>query len=261
MKLTVLGSSSAIFNPKVPYRYPASHLIEVKGCKILFDAGIGVLPQITKLGLTVSEISVIAISHFHADHFVIQPLLQAYFLEGKFGGNKPSLHLLGPKGLIERVKTGFDQSGFSYDNDLVPNVDISFTEYEDGQNVSIVDGVTLTPYKTIHYELDAYALRLESGNKALAYSGDSTVSDGLEKSAKSADLFLCEAFRYVGQDSDMGHVSARDAAITAQKADSKKLVLTHYSGNDSNSDIEAEARASGFVGEISVAIDLDTYNL
>lgn len=261
MKLTVLGSSSAIFNPKVPYRYPASHLIEVKGCKFLFDAGIGVLPQITKLGLTVSDISVIAISHFHADHFVIQPLLQAYFLEGKFGGNKPSLHLLGPKGLIERVKTGFDQSGFSYHNDLMPNVDLGFTEFEDGQAVELSDNISITPFKTKHYALDAYALRLESEGKSLAYSGDSTISDGLEASAKSSDLFLCEAFRYVGQESDLGHVSAYDAAVIAKKAKSKNLVITHYSGNDSIDAIENEAKKSGFIGEISVASDLSIFKI
>lgn len=84
MKLTVLGSGAGIFNPKEDYRYPSAHLIETKNVNILFDAGVGVLPQITRLGMTINQISVIAISHFHGDHNVIQPLLQASFLEARY---------------------------------------------------------------------------------------------------------------------------------------------------------------------------------
>ena len=259
MKLTVLGSSSAIFNPKTPYRYPASHLVEADGIKILLDAGIGVMPQLAKLGMVITDVSVIAISHFHADHFTLQPLLQAYFLEGKFGGHKATLHILGPTGIEERARIGFDQSGFSYADDFLPNVDVRYSEYDDKQKIEIAESLVLTPFKTLHFGLDAYALRLENDATSLAYSGDSTVSDGLEAAAQKTDIFLCEAFTRVGGVSDQGHLTPHDAAALAARAQTKQLVLTHYSGFDEADSILAEANTADFGGVVAVANDLDSY--
>lgn len=259
MKLTVLGSGAAIFNPRKDYRYPASHLVEIQNNRVLLDAGIGVLPQITKLGMVIGDIDTIAISHFHADHFTLQPLLQAYFLEGKLNGIKPSLHILGPTGIEERARTGFDQSGFSYVDDLLPNVNIRYTEYRDKEKVKLSEGAFLIPFRTKHFGLDAYSLRIEADDKKLAYSGDSTVSDGLNAAAKDADIFLCEASTLVGKPSDQGHVNSHDAADVAAKADSRKLVITHYSGYDTTDSIMEFAKTSDFTGDIEVATDLSSY--
>lgn len=261
MKLTVLGSSSAIFNTQSEYRYPAAHLIEHGNSRILLDAGVGVLPQITRLGLTVGDIQTICISHFHADHFAIQPLLQAYFLEGKFADNKPTLHILGPVGIKERVITGFDQSGFSYNTDLVPHVNLTISEYTDAVPITVEGGMNVIPYKTLHYGLDAYALRVEANGKVLAYSGDSTVSAGLENAARYADIFLCEAATKVGQLSDEGHVNPYDAAEVAKRANAKRLVITHYSGFDSEISILENAQETDFGGEITIARDLNSYEV
>lgn len=260
MKLKVLGSGAAMFNPGAPYRYPASHLVQTSKGNILLDAGIGVLPQITNLGLVVGDITTIAISHFHADHFTLQPLLQAYMLEGKFKGNKLALHMLGPKGIEERARIGFDQSGFSYKDDFLPNVEVKFTEYTDKEKVELYDEVFLTPFATNHYGLDAYALRIEA-DKTITYSGDSTVSVGLETAAKDVDLFLCEASALAGNPSDAGHLNPKDAAEVAARAGSKRLVITHYSGHDSVDVIAQDARGSSFTGKIDVATDLSSYEI
>lgn len=262
MKLTVLGSGSAIFNPKAEYRYPAAHLVETKNTKILLDAGLGVLPQITKLGLTVADIPVIAVTHFHADHCNLTPLMQLYFLHSKYmGGDKPNLHILGPKGIIERAKLSFDQSGFSYADDFEPNVNITYTEYEDSSAIHLNKDITLIPYKTAHYTLDAYALRVETPEGVIAYSGDSAASDGLVTCAQNVDLFLCEAFVATDKPSDLGHVNPKDAAELAKKAGSKKLVLTHYPGYESIDEIKTSALQAGFAGDIDVAVDLSSYEV
>ncbi len=259
MKLTVLGSGAALFNPTAPYRYPASHLVEIDGQHVLLDAGLGVLPQITKLGLTVGDIQTMVISHFHIDHFNIQPLLQRYFLDGKFGGKKVKLHLIGPPGIAERAKVGFNQCGFDFDEDFLPNVDYKVTEFSDQQPILISDNTHLIPRKTTHYKVDAYAVRLEAGDAVVAYSGDSTNDDALVASAKDADIFICEASAPVHKDSDTGHLNPGDAAKTAQKAHAKHLVLAHYSGHDSAEDILASAQSTEFEGQVSVASDLDVF--
>ena len=258
MKLTVLGSGAALFDPTTPYRFPASHLVEIDGQHVLLDAGLGVLPQITKLGLTIGDIHTIVISHFHIDHFNIQPLLQRYFLDGRFAGKKVKLHLIGPPGIAGRAKIGFNQCGFDFDEDFLPNVDYKVTEFVDAQPIIIASNARVIPRKTTHYKVDAYAVRLESDGTVIAYSGDSTNDDVLVTTAKDADIFICEASAQVGKDSDAGHLNPADAAQTAHKAGARQLVITHYSGHDSVDDILKAARTSDFTGELSVANDLDT---
>lgn len=259
MKLTVLGSGAALFDPTVPYRFPASHLVETDGQSILLDAGLGVLPQITKLGLTLGDINMIVISHFHIDHFNIQPLLQRYFLDGKFAGKKVKLHLIGPPGIADRAKIGFNQCGFDFDEDFLPNVDYSVSEFVDGQPIAISGSTRIIPFKTTHYKVDAYAIRVESADKILAYSGDSTNDVALVAAAKDADIFICEASTPVNKTSDTGHLNPIDAGHTAQQAEAKHLILTHYSGHDSAEKILDAVRTSAFDGRVSVATDLDTF--
>lgn len=263
MKLTILGSSSAIFNEEAEYRFPAAHLIEVPHSRILLDASIAVLPQLNALDLSVEDIQTICISHFHADHCNLQPIMQAYFLKGKFSDaqQKPSLRICGPSGIKERVISGFNYGGFSYDNDFLPNVHISYTEYEDGASFVLDNGVSVTPHKTVHYGLDAYTLRLEYEQKTLCYSGDTARSEGLLRAAQNVDLFLCEASNRVGQASDEGHLNPEEVALIGKEVYAKRIVMTHYSGFDSEIKMLENAQETDFPGEITVARDLGAYEI
>jgi ribonuclease BN (tRNA processing enzyme) len=74
-------------------------------------------------------------------------------------------------------------------------------------------------------------------------------------------LFLCEASCAIGRDSDAGHLNPKDAAEIAARAGSKELVLTHYSGKDSEAEMINDARKSSFGGDIDVATDLSSYEV
>lgn len=162
--------------------------------------------------------------------------------------------------MARRVEDGFNDMGFSYEADLLPNVELTITEYQDGVPVTLDDDVVLTPFKTKHYLMDAYALRLESADKVLAYSGDSTISEGIKSSAREAELFLCEASSRVGQESDDGHLSPSDVGKLATELGVGQVVVTHYSGFDPIADIE-QAVTSNFSGQVSIAQDLSSYTI
>jgi len=96
-------------------------------------------------------------------------------------------------------------------------------------------------------------MRITAGGRSLAYSADSAPCDELIKLAREADLFLCEASYLEGEDNPPDiHLTGKEAAEHAARADAKRLMLTHlvpWGDRDRTFD---EA-ASVYDGDITVA--------
>lgn len=259
MKVTVLGSGLTVTDLGLDYRYPASHLVEAGGKKILLDVSIGTLPQLSKLELKPTDISTVCISHYHADHFAIEPFLQAFYILAKKTSEKIDLRIIGPSDIERRVRDGMKVRNYSFDNDILQYINLVFEPYEDGKAAQLSKDVSVTPFKTVHSTLEAYTLRVESGGKVIAYSGDSSATRALEKVAKDSDVFLCEAAFVVGRGSNDTHVNPHDAGLVAKKAGAKQLVLVHYSGHDDPATMIDDVKSSGFDGQVDVAWDLSVY--
>ncbi|HKE51435.1 MAG TPA: MBL fold metallo-hydrolase, partial [Actinomycetes bacterium] len=74
----------------------------------------------------------------------------------------------------------------------------------------------------------AYGMRIEHEGRVFAYSGDTGPCAALDRVAKGADLFLCEAAFHVGRDSDRDlHLNGHEAAEAASRAGARSLLLTH----------------------------------
>ncbi|MFH1294471.1 MAG: ribonuclease Z [Candidatus Aenigmatarchaeota archaeon] len=67
-----------------------------------------------------------------------------------------------------------------------------------------------------------------SGGLKVVYSGDTLMCQNLEKLAKDADVFICDATFDEEKEGRM-HSGAKEAARMAKKAAVKNLVLTHFS--------------------------------
>jgi ribonuclease BN (tRNA processing enzyme) len=68
------------------------------------------------------------------------------------------------------------------------------------------------------------------GNGAvLAYSGDSAPSEELVKSARDADLFVCEATLLRGEldGEPRGHLSLDEAIAAFEASGARRLLITH----------------------------------
>jgi ribonuclease BN (tRNA processing enzyme) len=68
---------------------------------------------------------------------------------------------------------------------------------------------------------------IDRNGKALVYSGDTDVCDGLTAIAADADLMICESAFPDDQKVD-GHLTPSLAGRVAQAAAVKRLVLTHF---------------------------------
>lgn len=102
---------------------------------------------------------------------------------------------------------------------------------------------------------------LQKGVK-LVVVGDTGRTDDLEEVCRGADALVIES-TYLDQEADMAHqfshLTAKQAAELAVKANVKKLILTHISRRYREKDVLKEAQA--IHPNVSVARDFDTFTI
>jgi ribonuclease BN (tRNA processing enzyme) len=113
----------------------------------------------------------------------------------------------------------------------------------------------------VNHPIETYGMRLTAGGRTLAYSADTGVSDELVKLARHADVFLCEASYLDGDDNPPDiHLTGREAAEHANRADVGRLLLTHLVpwGDASRTLAEAE---QVFDGQLSIVDSGAVYHI
>jgi ribonuclease BN (tRNA processing enzyme) len=163
------------------------------------------------------------ITHFHLDHWGD---LVPWTFGSMFGPGRdvqpPQLWL--PPGGKEELGRFGEKLGFAGMFDA-----FDLCEYVEGRSFE-ADGVTITPVRVPHYQLQTYALRVTDGKATLAYSGDSAPSPQLAEVGRDADLFLCEATlkeSREGGDGLRGHLSAEEAIAAFEESGARRLVIIH----------------------------------
>ena len=97
-------------------------------------------------------------------------------------------------------------------------------------------------------------MRIEHDGRVLAYSADTAACDALNRLAKGADLFLCEASYLDGEENPPDlHLTGRDAGEAATKSGAARLVLTHLVAAWGSEAKIYEAAATAFAGAVEVA--------
>jgi len=122
-----------------------------------------------------------------------------------------------------------------------------------GQSIALPDGRVIHP--------DDVLGPVEQG-ASLAVVGDAGRTDDLIEAVRDVDALVIEA-TYLQQEAEMavqyGHLTATQAAMLAQQAGAKQLILTHVSRRYHEKDILAEAQAM-FPATV-VARDFDRYRV
>jgi ribonuclease BN (tRNA processing enzyme) len=86
--------------------------------------------------------------------------------------------------------------------------------------------VTVTPYPVEHEPvLSCLALRVASGGKTIAYSGDTHWTPALLEASRATDLFVCECTSYERQ--IRGHLDLPTLTAHRGEIETKRLILTH----------------------------------
>jgi ribonuclease BN (tRNA processing enzyme) len=219
MRLRIVGCSGSYPGPDSPascYLVEAEH--EGRTWRIVLDLGNGALGALHRYADPLS-IDAVLLSHLHADHCID---ITSYYVLRKYhpSGSRPPIPVYGPDGTPGRLAR-------AYDLPKSPGMTEEFSFHFYPEHPFAIGPFTITA-RLVKHPVPGYGLRIESGGKVLAYSGDTGPCEALVATARDADLFLCEASFVEGGDNPPDlHLTGAEAAQAAIDAGVGRLVLTH----------------------------------
>jgi ribonuclease BN (tRNA processing enzyme) len=219
MRLTIVGSGDAFGSGG---RFNTCFHVATADRTVLIDCGATTHVALRAHGIDPNTIDGIILSHLHGDHFGGIPflMLDAQYISRR---ERP-LTIAGPPGTRERVTaamevlfTGSSKTKFRFPWDIV--------EIAVGEPTDIL-GLTVNSAEVIHYSgAPSTALRVSSGTRVLAYSGDTEWTDALLPIASGADLFIVECFDYARDLS--GHLNWTTVKRRIPDFGAKRVMITH----------------------------------
>jgi ribonuclease BN (tRNA processing enzyme) len=252
MNVTVIGCSGSFAGPESAascYLLEGEH--EGRSWRVLLDLGSGALGALQRF-VDPLTIDAVLVSHLHPDHYFD---LSGLYVMWKYHpkGPRAPIPVWGPKGIAR-------QSARAYGLRKEPGMSQEFTFHEYDDQPIRLGPFVISASRVVH-PITAYGLRVESGGRVLAYSGDTGPCQELVDLATGADLLLAEsAFVESGDNPVDLHLTGKQAGAAAAEAGVGRLVLTHIPPWHDPEVCLAEARET-YDGPLEVAVTGSTYTL
>lgn len=275
-RLIILGSGTP--NPD-PERSGSAYAVIANDKAYLFDFGPGVVRRISSMSETwggqfeqmeLKNITVAFLTHIHSDHS--SGLADLILTPWVMGRSEP-LELYGPIGLknmSQNITNAYiDDINYRLYGSQPANNKGYLTEVVEIVNDGLIfqdKNISVTAFKNNHGGFqNSYGYLIESDDKRILISGDTSTSKNLIKLGKNLDILVHEVYSsetFKNKTDDWKkyhsehHTSSIDLGIIANKINPKKLVLSHilYWGATDDSLI-LDVRKN-FDGNIIVAKDL-----
>lgn len=230
-------------------RAQSSYYVELGDSRVLLDCGPGALQAFVRLDIAWGAITDLAITHFHADHVGAVPGLMFALTHGLPVGRRSPLRVWGPIGTVEWFRRVADAFGpFVLD----PGFPVDIREIAPDDEVRLEGGGRLRSHKTPHTD-ESLAYRLEEGDRAVGYTGDTGPCDSLGAFMRGVSVLVTECSLPDDQVSD-NHMSPARVAALAAASEPRTLVLTHmYPYLRETGDATGGVRDGGFSGRIEIA--------
>ena len=271
-QITMLGTGSAT----VSQIYNTCFLLKTPSTLMLVDAGggNGILAQLKKVNVQISDIHHLFVTHAHTDHvlgviWVIRMVAQCKGYEGL-------LHVYGNDKVMKVIKTIIDMILAKKQLAKVAER-VVFHQLEDGDSFEVGDmklecfDIQSTKEKQFGFraELPSSSSSDESDKPlVLACLGDEPYNEQNRRYIVGADWMMCEAFcLYADRDTfkpyEKCHSTALDAGKLAEELGVKNLILYHTEEKTLANRKEKYTReaAENFKGRIFVPDDLEVIEL
>ena len=269
-QITMLGTGNAT----VSQIYNTCFVLQTPSTLMLVDAGggNGILSQLKKVNVQISDIHHLFVTHAHTDHvlgviWVIRMVAQCKGYEGL-------LHVYGNDKVMKVIKTIIDMILAKKQLTKVAER-VVFHQLEDGDCFEVGDiklecfDIQSTKEKQFGFRAELPSSSDESGKPlVLACLGDEPYNEQNRRYIVGADWMMCEAFcLYADRDTfkpyEKCHSTALDAGKLAEKLGVKNLILYHTEEKtlaNRKENYTSEA-AENFKGRIFVPDDLEVIEL
>lgn len=260
----------------VPDRAGYTTLIEAPGLAdedglLLFDAGRGSLQRLYEQRINPRRVTRIFLTHLHSDHIAGLPDLwmTPWFLLGRTA----RLEIWGPPGtaaMVAGMRAMYGHDVTNRQNRFNPAEGIAITvhDVEPGM-VHEAGGLRVRAFTVEHADGDpALGYRVERAGRAVALSGDATLTDGLVDGARGADLLVQNIIAFSPRLSAMPEMQGVLAKLTTPEQAAQLIAaaaprLTVFShivkkelpGDAGDAAIIERVRAAGARGRIAMGHD------
>ncbi len=269
-QITMLGTGNAT----VSQIYNTCFVLQTPSTLMLVDAGggNGILSQLKKVNVQISDIHHLFVTHAHTDHvlgviWVIRMVAQCKGYEGL-------LHVYGNDKVMKVIKTIIDMILAKKQLTKVAER-VVFHQLEDGDCFEVGDmklecfDIQSTKEKQFGFRAELPSSSDESGKPlVLACLGDESYNEQNRRYIVGADWMMCEAFcLYADRDTfkpyEKCHSTALDAGKLAEELGVKNLILYHTEEKTLANRKENYTReaAENFKGRIFVPDDLEVIEL
>ena len=269
-QITMLGTGNAT----VSQIYNTCFVLQTSSTLMLVDAGggNGILSQLKKVNVQISDIHHLFVTHAHTDHvlgviWVIRMVAQCKGYEGL-------LHVYGNDKVMKVIKTIIDMILAKKQLAKVAER-VVFHQLEDGECFEVGDmklecfDIQSTKEKQFGFRAELPSSSDESGKPlVLACLGDEPYNELNRRYIVGADWMMCEAFcLYADRDTfkpyEKCHSTALDAGKLAEELGVKNLILYHTEEKTLANRKENYTReaAENFKGRIFAPDDLEVIEL
>lgn len=242
MKVTIIGHWGGF--PKVG-EATSGYLIEHNDYKLLLECGSGVLSSLQKV-IDLGSLNAVLISHYHYDHCCdIGPLQYARQIKTLLGEINNPLPIYAPQGEFFNL--------------------LKWEDYTYGESFNEESTLNIGPFEISfiknNHPVEAYSIKIKCDNKVLAFTSDTSYFDGLNHFFMDSDLLIAECSFYAHMDgTKVGHLNSAQAGMLAEKANVKKLLLTHLPHFGNINELIEQSRQN-YNGEIALASYLMELNI
>ena len=268
-QITMLGTGNAT----VSQIYNTCFLLQTSSTLMLVDAGggNGILSQLKKVNVQISDIHHLFVTHAHTDHvlgviWVIRMVAQCKGYEGL-------LHVYGNDKVMKVIKTIIDMILAKKQLAKVAER-VVFHQLEDGDCFEVGDiklecfDIQSTKEKQFGFRAELPSSDESGKPLVLACLGDEPYNEQNRRYIVGADWMMCEAFcLYADRDTfkpyEKCHSTALDAGKLAEELGVKNLILYHTEEKTLANRKENYTReaAKNFKGRIFVPDDLEVIEL
>jgi len=205
-------------------RFQTCIVVDGPRSRIAIDFGASSLIALAQQGIEHNSLDAILLTHLHGDHCGGVPFL---LLDAMLGARRTRpLTIAGPRGLrahMDRLREAL----FPGSHVMTPRFAVEWIEMVPGRAHPILD-LVVTPEPARHTEeTNPTALRVQVGDKVVAYTGDTEWTEDVARAAREADLLIAESYFF--DKPVRWHLNYPDIRAHAARVGARRLVLTHMS--------------------------------